>query len=303
MFSNLRKNLYNKRSSKKLGWRPSWFDVSGFGNGLIEKIKQFQRSHDLKDDGMCGSMTYRRILARQEASLDPEVSYIILEGNKVEVPWDKVIALDATGNLALPSSCYRKKDRPDPSQIVTHFDVCLSAASCKRVLEKRGISSHFVIDNDGTIYQMVDTAYEAWHAPPANRRSIGIDISNAYYLKYNKTYEKRGHGRRPVLRNLPLHGTKIKECLGFYDVQIEAYKALINVLCDFYDIPVECPKDGNGELLRKVSTDARSGKFKGVVCHYHITRKKIDCVNLELKDVLDDIRSGRSALSSTEVKL
>ena len=209
------------------------------------------------------------------------------------MPWDKVVSLDDQNNLALPKSCYRKKNRKDPTQIVTHFDVCLSAASCKRVLEKRGISSHFVIDNDGTIYQMVDTAYEAWHAPPANKRSIGIDISNAYYLKYNKTYERRGHGKRAILRDLPIHGTKIKECLGFYDVQIEAYKALVGVLCEFYKIPLECPVDSDGDLLRGVSKSARSGRFKGVVNHYHITRKKIDCVNLELKKVLDEIKETK----------
>jgi len=293
MFRITRKILYNKKSSKRLGWRPLWFKARSFDSALIEKIERFQEEHDLKVDGMCGDTTYRRVLAQQEACQDPADSFIIVEGNKVSISWDKVVALDAPGNLALPRNCYRKKSRKDPTQIVTHFDVCLSAASCKRVLEKRGISSHFVIDNDGTIYQMVDTAYEAWHAPPANKRSIGVDISNAYYTKYNKTYKKRGFGLRPVLKNLPLHGTKIKECLGFYDIQIEAFKALVDTLCNAYDIPLECPVDDSGELLKAVSRDARSGVFKGVVNHYHITRKKIDCVNLELKNVLDDIKNSR----------
>ena len=293
MFRITSQLLYNKRSSKRLGWRPSWFNVESFDSNLIEEIKRFQEAHDLAVDGLCGDTTYRRILAHREADLDADGSYIIVEGNRVSVPWDKVVSLDDQNNLALPKSCYRKKNRKDPTQIVTHFDVCLSAASCKRVLEKRGISSHFVIDNDGTIYQMVDTAYEAWHAPPANKRSIGIDISNAYYLKYNKTYERRGHGKRAILRDLPIHGTKIKECLGFYDVQIEAYKALVGVLCEFYKIPLECPVDSDGDLLRGVSKSARSGRFKGVVNHYHITRKKIDCVNLELKKVLDEIKETK----------
>jgi hypothetical protein len=68
---------------------------------------------------------------------------------------------------------------------------------------------------------------------------------------------------------------------------------LVDTLCNAYDIPLECPVDDSGELLKAVSRDARSGVFKGVVNHYHITRKKIDCVNLELKNVLDDIKNSR----------
>jgi len=294
MFGMTRKISYNKKSSKKLGWRPFWFGEDDFSSTLIKKIKEFQENHDLKPDGLCGEVTFRRIYSEQESidKLDEGSSHIIVEGIPLSIPWDKVVSIESPDNLSLPRSCYRHRDRPDPTQVVTHFDVCLSAASCKRVLQKRGLSSHFVIDNDGTIYQMVDTAYEAWHAPPSNKRSIGIDISNAYYVKYNKTYKSRGHGARPVLKNLPLHGTRIKECLGFYDVQIEAYKVLVNALCDFYKIPKECPLDDTGDLLRGVSKDARSGKFKGVVCHYHLTRKKIDCVNLELKQVLDEMKHG-----------
>ena len=48
----------------------------------------------------------------------------------------------------------------------------------KRVLEKRGISTHFVIDNDGTIVQLVDCNDIAWHAGnrKVNNASIGIDL-------------------------------------------------------------------------------------------------------------------------------
>ena len=292
MFFN-RKISYNKKSSKKLGWRPTWFNAQAFDEDLIEKIKKFQLSHDLKDDGLCGPTTYRRILAQYEANISPLKPHIIIEGNPVQIPWTKTVSLYNNGNMALPKSNFKhSRTRKDPTQIVTHFDVCLSAASCKRVLEKRGLSSHFVIDIDGTIYQMVDPAYTAWHAGSgANRRSVGVDISNAYYVKYNKTYKKRTHFERPVLKNKMVHGVKIKECLGFYDVQLEAYKVLIDTLCNFYDIPKEYPKDDDGKLLRGVSKAAKSGKFKGIVCHYHLTRNKIDCVNLELDKIIDEINS------------
>ena len=58
-----RKNFYNKRSAKKLGWQPSWFGTTGFNTELIAKIMAFQEDHDLEADGMCGDMTYRRKIA------------------------------------------------------------------------------------------------------------------------------------------------------------------------------------------------------------------------------------------------
>jgi len=292
MISLFRKNLYNKRSAKKLGWVPLWFGAEKFDEVLILKITDFQHRYDLEPDGLCGPTTHRRLLTERDAARNPMRSHIICDGEPIEIDWDRVVNLNDSGSLVLPKNCYRSSLRPDPSMIVTHFDVCLSAESCKRVLEKRGISSHFVIDNDGTIYQMVDTAYEAWHAGNRlwNRKSIGVDLSNAIYLKYQKTYVARGHGARPVIKNLKVHGGTIKECLGFYDVQIEAYKALIACLCEKYKIPLECPVDDAGDTLMKVSAEAERGKFSGVVSHYHLTRRKWDTANLNLVKVLKEIQ-------------
>ena len=100
----------------------------------------------------------------------------------VPIEWDKKVKISL-----LKEGTYKKvKNRRTPTMAVTHWDVCLSADSCKRVLEKRGISTHFVIDNDGTIVQLVDCNDIAWHAGirKVNNVSIGIDFSNAYYTKY-----------------------------------------------------------------------------------------------------------------------
>jgi len=114
-------------------------------------------------------------------------------------------------------------------------------------------------------------------------------LSNAYYVKYQKTYERRGFEPRPVLRDLRVHGRKLGPCLGFYPVQLEAYKALVKALCSHYDILIQCPLDSKGDLIRGVSEYAKNGLFSGVVCHYHLTTNKIDCANLELKKVLSEI--------------
>ena len=55
---------------------------------------------------------------------------------------------------------------------------------------------HFCLDNDGTIYQILDTQHGAWHCSSrvGNQNSIGIEISNAFYPKYQDWYIKNGFG-------------------------------------------------------------------------------------------------------------
>jgi N-acetyl-anhydromuramyl-L-alanine amidase AmpD len=64
-------------------------------------------------------------------------------------------------------------------QFVIHYDVCGTSRQCFRVLhDARGLSVHFMLDIDGTIYQTLDLKERAWHATTSNDRSIGIEIAN-----------------------------------------------------------------------------------------------------------------------------
>ena len=281
----LYKILYNRRSAKKHGWTPAWFGAEKFDSYLIDRIKEFQKIHDLASDGLVGELTFRRVHTNREAFPSSD-KRILCNGTMIPIEWDKVrISL-------LKEGTHKKvKNRRTPTMAVTHWDVCLSADSCKRVLEKRGISTHFVIDNDGTIVQLADCNDITWHAGirKVNNVSIGIDFSNAYYTKYQSNYIKNGHGERPVLNNSRVHGVKLKPHLGYYPAQILAYKALLKFLNNTYGLSLECPLDDDGKLLTAVDPTAAIGVFSGVVCHYHLTRKKIDTAGLELKKILNEI--------------
>ena len=217
-------------------------------------------------------------------------SGIICDGKEVPIAWNK-IRYDF-----LPEDCMKKPWRNKariPTMIVTHWDACLSAKSCKRVLERRGISSHFVIDNDGTIVQMADCNNICWHAGRrrVNNVSIGIDFSNAVYMKYQKWYRRNNFGSRPILADVKVHGRTLKKAfLGYYPEQIAAYKALLIALHDHYKIPMECLLDEEGNLETRTNRMARWGKFKGVVNHYNISSKKWDAAGLELDKILEDIK-------------
>jgi hypothetical protein len=285
MIREWRINNYNKRSAKKLGWDPTWLDpiLQEFDKYLIARIKLFQAEHSLSSDGMVGPQTFRRLLSQRD--LDDSVShgFLLVDGVKLKINWDVKLNI-------LPSNCYKKsRSTRKPKMIVTHWDATTSADKCKRVLQARKISSHFCIDNDGVIHQYVDTNHIAWHAGGVNKISIGIDFSNAYYTKYNKWYQANNFGKRPVLDASRVHGRKLKPHLGYYDVQITAYKALLKALSDHYDIPLQCPTE-NGRLVSKVYEAAAKKKYEGVVCHYHLTRNKIDCAGLELDKILEEIK-------------
>ena len=280
---------YNRRSANKYGWEPQWFDADCFNFQLLENIKIFQLKNELKDDGLVGPQTYRRIYTIRDALSEPG-NRIFCNSLPVQVDGANV-RVDQ-----IQQGCYKKVNTTRrPITLVTHWDVCLSADSCKRVLEKRNISTHFVIDNDGTIVQLLDCNDIAWHA--GNRRvnntSIGIDFSNAFYLRYQRTYKSRGFGERPILSGSEVHGRTLDLHLGYYPAQLKAYSALVNALTKHYNISLECPLTEEGELLTTVDKTAAAGKFNGVVCHYHLTKRKIDTAGLELDEILKDLRQRR----------
>ena len=98
----------------------------------------------------------------------------------------------------------------------------------------------------------MDTQHAAWQAGRGwNRHSIGVEISNAYYPKYSKYYEKNW-GPRPVWKDKKVHGKTLKPFLGFYDVQIEALAALWEAIHNSTGIPLEIP-GGKDAYNRKVA--------------------------------------------------
>ena len=172
----------------------------------------------------------------------------------------------------------------------SHWDVCLSSDSCQRVLDNRGISVHFLIDNDGTIYQTLDMQHAAWHAGSSrtNRPSVGVEISNAYYPKYQQWYRDNGFGDRPLIEDAWVHGSKLDPFLGFYPEQIEALKALWKAVHKATGIPYETPTSQFGKTSTKYAQDVAYGKYSGFVSHYHISKSKIDCAGLDIKKLLDE---------------
>lgn len=295
------KVYYNEASAAKLGWDPTWFNCDAFDEKLVRAIKKWQKLNRLHADGLCGPSTFRRVFTEREANISDYVSpnwdndglaRIVYNGKEFPIEWDNTVLWTDKGGLMAKLGNYKNMAGQrirKPTQFVNHWDVCLSSKSCQRVLDRRGISVHFLIDNDGTIYQTMDLQHVGWHAGSSkiNAKSIGVEISNAYDLKWQSWYKKNGFGERPVVTDAYVHGKKLRDHLGFYDVQIEALQALWKAIHLACDIPLETP---TGAAKNAYTASVSSGKFKGIVSHYHITKRKIDCGGLDIEKLLEDLK-------------
>jgi len=296
------KNFYNQASAAKLGWEPSWFGEKYYDENLVRAIKKWQRDHGSGADGLCGPMTFRRVWTERQEQIHYHEpcplnysNFIVYQGNFHPIEWDKVVLWSEPDGLkANPGTYYDYTGRPKRNirLFVNHWDVCLNSTSCASVLNRRGISVHFLIDNDGTIYQALDMQHGAWHAGHvrSNRASVGVEISNAYYPKYQDWYVKNGFGERPTVEGAWVHGEELDPFLGFYPVQIEALKALWGAIHQSAGVELQTPLDQNAsKTSTKYYQDALYGNFSGFVSHYHISKKKIDCAGLDIKTLLEDL--------------
>jgi hypothetical protein len=210
---------------------------------------------------------------------DKQIYYIICNNQKIPID-AKTVLFTENEDWKLPDNCFGKWRKQNPINFVCHHDACFNSKMCFNVLKQRGLSVSFLIDNDGTIYQLCDTQRICFHAVGVNSWSIGVEVSNAVDLKYKDKYNPE----RPIIENKIVHGVKLKPFLGFYDCQLEALKKLIKTVCSFYNIPLNYPKDENNKMLTSVLKDVKN--FKGVIQHFHVNKNKIDAIGIDLENLL-----------------
>lgn len=295
------KIFYNEASASKLGWTPEWFGCKEHDEDLVKAIRNWQKERGITADGMCGPATHRRIFNERLSNIDDyepyvaaekEENFIVHQGNFLPIEWPKVVLWSEDGGLKIRNGYTPYFKKRKINMFINHWDVCLDSTTCVKVLNKRNISVHFCIDNDGTIYQLLDMNHAAWHGSSrkVNHRSIGIEIANAYYPKYQSWYKRKGFGKRPIIEGAQVHGKTLEPFMGFYPVQIQALQALWKAIHEGVGIPLECPLDSNGNTSTTTDKKVQAGTFKGFISHYHVTKKKIDCAGLDLKKLLNDIK-------------
>ncbi len=192
-------------------------------------------------------------------------------------------------------------------QFVVHYDVSGTSRNCFRVLhDVRGLSVHFLLDVDGTIYQTLDVQERAWHATKANDRSVGIEIAHigAYPPEragvLDDWYVQDAGGRTRLriperfdgggvrmtdtsmmpARDEPVRGRINGSELVMYDFTPEQYESLAHLLAALNralpDIRLEAPRDRSSAVKANVLGVSEFETFSGVLGHYHVQRNKVD---------------------------
>ncbi|WP_224249610.1 N-acetylmuramoyl-L-alanine amidase [Hyalangium gracile] len=171
-----------------------------------------------------------------------------------------VVQVEKPAVVSKPSANYGSRGSTKIDAIIMHHTASNNAAQDLVQLTKKGtgVSAHYLIAPDGTVYQLVDDDKRAWHAgvsaireekTDVNSRSIGIELTND------------GLGKTP-----------------FTEEQYEALEKLVPYLAVTYDIPMEnilghrdvAPKrktdpadNFDWPRVRKAVTAARSGTGTG----------------------------------------
>lgn len=192
-------------------------------------------------------------------------------------------------------------------QFVIHYDVCGTSEVCFRVLQDlRGLSVHFLLDVDGTIYQTLDLDERAWHATIANDRSIGVEIAQpgarplAERGDLDEWYaeswggatrltlpERFGDGgvatpnfRGVTARAAPITGAINGAELVQYDFTPEQYASLAKLTAALHralpGIELDYPREADGSPLMRTMTRAEFEGHSGLIGHYHVQADKID---------------------------
>ena len=265
-----------------------------FGPKTLSVVKQFQKDYLLLADGIVGQMTWEPLLKLPNFCPKTPQKFIVHNGKPWPIKWDRVVLWDEPGGLKSNPGCYYNnsgKAERKPTLFVNHWDVCVSSESCAEVLNRRKVSVHFCIDGDGTIYQLLDTQHGAWHAGfnTINKNSIGVEINNAYYLKYQKNAVHRGLGERPIQTNGIVHGRTLKPFTWFYDAQLRALQALWVTIYEQHGIPLDYPKNEDGSLCTTIHQGCKKLEFEGLCNHYNFTERKIDCAGLDIPNLISTI--------------
>ncbi len=181
-------------------------------------------------------------------------------------------------------------------QFVIHHDGCNSSDMCFAVLQnERGLSCHFLLDNDGTIFQTIDLALMAYHAGEWNTYAIGIEIANRGDAKRDPNFYQSGkYGPKRNVKACKINGHTI---LAYdytpaqKDSMIKLGRALLKLLPN---LPAEFPQSTPGNALWDTMPASASARFSGYLAHYHLINQKWDPGPYDFADLCRRLRGQLS---------
>jgi N-acetylmuramoyl-L-alanine amidase len=160
-------------------------------------------------------------------------------------------------------------------------------------LQQRGLSVHFICDDDGVLYQCLDIRERAYHIGTNNAMSVGVEIdSRAVAGQHPDAYDeahqrKYGVGPRRIVSDT-IHGMRMKG-FDYSDAQYAALIKLGRALTDIFPlIKPDFARDANGDIIKTELDNPQ--KHRGFIFHLQVTRKKIDPISFDSDRFLAGIR-------------
>lgn len=202
----------------------------------------------------------------------------------------------AKPTLAAAQSVIRK--------FVLHHDGLRDSSQCWNVLHnERGLSCHFLIDNDGTVHQTLDLALMGFHAAKYNVDSIGVEFCNRGIIDgKNATFYDNHPFPHKLSEEYSINGHKMRSW-EFTDLQYEAFYELSKVLVRVLpNLALEYPRDpqlpskaawGTLGPVDALGDSYPASSFAGFMGHYHLTTRKWDPGPFDFKKWIDKLRGQR----------
>lgn len=200
------------------------------------------------------------------------------------------------------------------TQFFLHHDGLYRARDTFNVLHnQRRLSVHFILDDDGTIYQTLDLKEKAWHGGGNNPMSVGIEITSRANAKrfpdaYDEYHQKKYHVGPRKIRRDNVQGMWIN---GF-EYNDKQYAALIRLAMGLLKIfpkmsglglkySADFPRTSTLKVVKSVLTYPK--KHTGFMCHYNSTKSKWDPVSFDHDRFLLGIKENNPNYPSTFIYL